>query len=252
MTQTTTPKQLFEHELQDVYYAARRSRRCCPKLASEATARDLSRAFESHLRETREQIKNLELVFSELGKSAKGEACPGIDGIKAEHDKFMQEESPTNDIRDLFLTGAAARTELRRAAYTGLISMARKLGEKEVVELLNKCREKEALKKVETISKKDPHADDQGERRRDEDEGPQRADRLAIGVGARRRPVHVRRRRVLHIGRESDEPVAQRLLEPLRRDHLALVGLVMAGGVSPAAAGTEAPSRARRTRSLRP
>ena len=128
-----------------------------PKLASEATARDLSRAFESHLRETREQIKNLELVFSELGKSAKGEACPGIDGIKAEHDKFMQEESPTNDIRDLFLTGAAARTEhYEIAAYTGLISMARKLGEKEVVELLNRNlrQEKEALKKVETISKK--------------------------------------------------------------------------------------------------
>jgi ferritin-like metal-binding protein YciE len=153
----TTPKQLFEHELQDVYYAERTIEKMLPKLASEATTRDLSRAFESHLKETREQIKNLELVFGELGKSAKGEACPGIDGIKAEHDKFMQEESPSNDIRDLFLTGAAARTEhYEIAAYNGLISMARKLGEKEVVELLNKNlrQEKDALKKVETISKK--------------------------------------------------------------------------------------------------
>ena len=157
MTQMTTPKQLFEHELQDVYYAERTIEKMLPKLASEATTRDLSRAFESHLKETREQIKNLERVFSELGKSAKGEACPGIDGIKAEHDKFMEEEQPTNDIRDLFLTGAAARTEhYEIAAYTGLISMARKLGEKEVVELLDKNlkQEKEALKKVETISKK--------------------------------------------------------------------------------------------------
>jgi ferritin-like metal-binding protein YciE len=155
--QMTTPKQLFEHELQDVYYAEKTIEKMLPKLASEATTRELSRAFESHLKETRDQIKNLERVFGELGKSAKGEACPGIDGIKAEHDKFMEEEQPSSDIRDLFLTGAAARTEhYEIAAYTGLISMARKLGEKQVVELLDKNlrQEKDALKKVETISKK--------------------------------------------------------------------------------------------------
>ena len=100
MTQMTTPKQLFEHELQDVYYAEKTIEKMLPKLASEATTRDLSRAFEAHLIETKEQIKNLERVFSKLGKSAKGEACPGIEGLKAEHDKFMQEESPTNDVRD--------------------------------------------------------------------------------------------------------------------------------------------------------
>ena len=152
----TTPEQLFEHELQDVYYAEKTIEKMLPKLAGEATTLELSRAFESHLKETREQIKNLERVFSELGKSAKGEACPGIDGIKAEHDKFMSEEEPSSDIRDLFLTGAAARTEhYEIAAYTGLISMARKLGEREVVELLDKNlrQEKEALKKVEKISK---------------------------------------------------------------------------------------------------
>jgi len=152
----TTPKQLFEHELQDVYYAEKTIEKMLPRLADEASTRELSRAFESHLVETREQIKNLERVFKELGKSAKGEACPGIDGIKAEHDKFMREEEPSSDIRDLFLTGAAARTEhYEIAAYTGLISMARKLGEKEVVELLDKNlrQEKEALKKVEKISK---------------------------------------------------------------------------------------------------
>jgi ferritin-like metal-binding protein YciE len=154
--QMTTPEQLFEHELQDVYYAEKTLEKVLPKLASEATTRDLSRAFETHLKETRQQIKNLERVFDELGKPAQGASCPGIDGIKAEHDKFMQEEEPTSDIRDLFLTGAAARTEhYEIAAYTGLISMARKMGEKQVVELLDKNlrQEKEALKKVETISK---------------------------------------------------------------------------------------------------
>ena len=58
---------------------------------------------------------------------------------------------------DAFLTGAAARAEhYEIAAYTGLVSQARALKEPEAVELLQKNlrQEKEALKKVETISKR--------------------------------------------------------------------------------------------------
>jgi ferritin-like metal-binding protein YciE len=111
MTQMTTPQQLFEHELQDIYYAERVISQMLPTLAREATSSKLTRAFEHHLKETRGQIENLEQVFSEIGKRAQGEQCPGIDGIKREHDMFMQEESPATEIRDMFLTGAAARNE---------------------------------------------------------------------------------------------------------------------------------------------
>ena len=58
---------------------------------------------------------------------------------------------------DAFLTGAAARAEhYEIAGYTGLVSQARALGEREAVQLLqeNLKQEKEALKKVETISKR--------------------------------------------------------------------------------------------------
>jgi hypothetical protein len=56
----------------------------------------------------------------------------------------------------MFLTGAAARTEhYEIAAYTGLVSKARTLGQTKAAKLLdeNLRQEKEALKKVETISK---------------------------------------------------------------------------------------------------
>jgi ferritin-like metal-binding protein YciE len=156
MGQMTTPEQLFEHELQDIYYAERMIVQMLPTLVREATSSELSKAFEHHLKETRGQIDNLEQVFSELGKRAQGEQCPGIEGIKREHDVFMQEESPATDVRDMFLTGAAARTEhYEIAAYTGLVAKARALGETEAAKLLNENlkQEKEALKKVESISK---------------------------------------------------------------------------------------------------
>jgi ferritin-like metal-binding protein YciE len=156
MAQMTTPKDLFEHELKDVYYAEKTIEKLLPKLASEASNAQLTRAFEIHLKETKQQIQNLEQVFSEIGKRAQGESCPGIDGIKAEHDKFIQEEQPTSSIRDMFLTGAASRTEhYEIAAYTGLVAQARTLGETKAAKLLseNLRQEKDALKKVETISK---------------------------------------------------------------------------------------------------
>lgn len=157
MPQVTTPKQLFKHELQDIYYAEKTLATTLPKLAQEATDPELTRAFTAHLKETQKHVSNLEKVFKHVGESPKAHPCPGIDGIKKEHDDFMKENTPSDEMRDAFLTGAGARTEhYEIAAYTGLVNQARALGEREAVALLqeNLKQEKEALKKIETISKR--------------------------------------------------------------------------------------------------
>jgi ferritin-like metal-binding protein YciE len=157
MSTVTTHEELFVHELQDVYYAEKALTKTLPTLAEEASDRELSRAFTSHLKETEQQIQNLEKVFEQIGESAKAHPCPGIEGIKKEHDDFMQESKPTPEITDAFLTGAGARAEhYEIAAYTGLVAKARALGEREAVGLLqeNLKQEKEALRKLETIEKR--------------------------------------------------------------------------------------------------
>jgi ferritin-like metal-binding protein YciE len=157
MPAVMSPQQLFVHELQDVYYAEKALTRTLPQLAQEASDSELTRAFTSHLKETEKHVANLEKVFRKIGKPAQAHPCPGIDGIKKEHDDFMRENQPPAAIRDSFLTGAAARTEhYEIAVYSGLVSKARALGEREAVQLLqeNLKEEKEALKKVESISKR--------------------------------------------------------------------------------------------------
>ncbi len=157
MAQVKSPEQLFEHELQDIYYAEKTLTTVLPKLANEASDRELSQAFTSHLKETQQQVKNLEKVFKQLGKSPKAQPCAGIEGIKKEHDDFVKENDTSAEMLDAFLTGAASRTEhYEIAAYTGLVGQARALKEREAVTLLqeNLKQEKEALKKVETISKR--------------------------------------------------------------------------------------------------
>jgi ferritin-like metal-binding protein YciE len=102
-------------------------------------------------------VKNLERAFEALGEPAKAEKCPGIEGIKKEHDEFVANESPSQEILDAFLTGAGARTEhYEIAAYEGLVTMAEATGEDEVARLLNENlkQEKQALRKMQTISKR--------------------------------------------------------------------------------------------------
>jgi ferritin-like metal-binding protein YciE len=153
----TSPKEFFVHELRDMYYAEKSLTTVLPKLAEEASDRELSQAFEHHLDQTKSHVTNLERVFEQLGQRPEGQPCPGIDGIKEEHDTFVKEHEPTAELMDVFLTGAAARAEhYEIAAYTGLVGQAKALGERQSAELLeeNLRQEKDALEKVESISKR--------------------------------------------------------------------------------------------------
>jgi ferritin-like metal-binding protein YciE len=156
-TKMSDPRELFLHELGDALYAERTLVKTLPKLQKEASDRELALGFQHHLDETQQHVKNLEQAFEMLGEKPTAEKCPGIEGIKQEHDDFVAEESPSQDVLDSFLTGAGARTEhYEIAAYEGLVTMAEAMEETEVVELLteNLEQEKTALKKLKTIAKR--------------------------------------------------------------------------------------------------
>ncbi len=157
MPEMKNPRDLFLHELGDILYAERVLVKALPTLQKEATDRELAAGFKSHLAETRQHVTNVEQAFKALGERPKAEQCPGIDGIKKEHDEFVTGESPSREVLDTFLTGAGARAEhYEIAAYDGLITAARAMKEREVVRLLseNLAQEKAALSKMKTISKR--------------------------------------------------------------------------------------------------
>jgi ferritin-like metal-binding protein YciE len=156
-TKMSDPRDLFLHELGDVLYAEKTLVKALPKLQEEASDEELASGFAHHLEETRQHVKNLEQAFEALGEPAKAEKCPGIEGIKKEHDDFVANESPTTEVLDAFLTGAGARTEhYEIAAYEGLVTMATAMGEEDVASLLNANleQEKAALAKMQTIGKR--------------------------------------------------------------------------------------------------
>jgi ferritin-like metal-binding protein YciE len=98
-------------------------------------------------------VRNVERVFELLDEEPSAEECLGFEGLKAEHEKLVEETSP--ELIDSVDLGAAARTEnYEIAAYEGLRRMAKALGEEQAVDLLdrNLKEEKEALRIVEKIA----------------------------------------------------------------------------------------------------
>ena len=150
MSQITNPRELFLHELGDILYVERAlANEVLPKLISEVQDTEFKEALEQHLEQTRGHMANLKQVFEELGEAPHAEQCIGFEGLKAEHDKLVEESSP--ELIDSVDLGAAARTEnYEIAAYEGLRRMAKAMGEDRAVDLLdtNLKEEKEALRLV--------------------------------------------------------------------------------------------------------
>jgi ferritin-like metal-binding protein YciE len=156
MAEITTPRKLFLHELGDVLYVEQKlADDVLPKLIGEVEDAELKKGLEKHLKETKQHVTNVEQVFDDMGEQPSAEKCIGFEGLKAEHDALVEKSAP--GLIDLVDAGAAARTEhYEIAAYEGLISMARALGERDAVDLLeeNLKQEKEALRAVESVAKR--------------------------------------------------------------------------------------------------
>ena len=128
---------LFLHTLKDIYFAENQIVKALPKMAKAADSKELARAFESHLAETKEQITRLEQVFKLLGKKPEGEKCPAIEGILEEGEDLMKEikDPDTRDAAMIAAAQAVEHYEINR--YGTLVSWGQLLDLPDAVKLLS-------------------------------------------------------------------------------------------------------------------
>lgn len=138
-----TLEDLYQHQLQDVYYAEQQITKALPRMIEKATDAQLRAGFELHLRETEGQIARLERVFSLEGHTPKGVTCPAIDGIIKEANEVAGEVDD-KAVLDAALTAAAQAVEhYEIARYGTLIAWARQLGHHESAALYAETLEEE-------------------------------------------------------------------------------------------------------------
>ena len=150
-----TPRELFVHELSDAMSAEQQILKMLPELQKEARHSELKQALKEHEQETKQQVKNLQAVFKQIGEQPEETTCYGVKGLADEH-KALHEENPSPQMLELANVSGAAKTEhYEMVMYTGLVQMAKDLGERDAAQLLqaNLDQEKAMAKRVEALAK---------------------------------------------------------------------------------------------------
>jgi len=150
-----TLKDLYLHELQDLYSAETQLVEALPKMAEAATSRNLAQAFEMHLSETNGHVKRLETILESHNASTSGAKCKGMEGLIKEGDEIGKAKG-NDEVRDAGLIGAAQRVEhYEMAGYGAARSHAEVLGDSEGAQALQATLDEEgaANKKLTALAK---------------------------------------------------------------------------------------------------
>ena len=136
-------KELFEHQLKDLYSAESQLIEALPKMAKNASDSNLKQAFEAHLEETKQQRKRLEEICEEIGIKPTGEKCKAMEGLIKEAEGFIN-EAEEDDVMDAGLIAEAQRVEhYEISGYGTAVRFAKELGHKEIAKKLQKTLDEE-------------------------------------------------------------------------------------------------------------
>ena len=145
---------LFVHTLKDIYYAENQIAKALPDMIEKATEPQLKQGFQTHLGETKNQIKRLEQVFKQHGVEIEGVDCPAIDGILEEADDIAGDIDDKQVLDAGLIAAAQAVEHYEITRYGTLVAWAKQPGREDCATLLqqNLDEEKAADKKLTAIA----------------------------------------------------------------------------------------------------
>ena len=138
-----TLRDLYIHELKDLYSAEKQLTKALPKMAKAASNEELVSGFEEHLQQTEQQIERLEQILEALGQNTRGDKCKGMEGLLEEGAKAMSEDA-SDEVRDAAIIVAAQKVEhYEIAGYGSVRTFAELLGEDDAARLLQETLDEE-------------------------------------------------------------------------------------------------------------
>jgi ferritin-like metal-binding protein YciE len=149
-----TMDDLFVHTLRDIYYAENQIVKALPEMIEKASDPQLKQGFQTHLGETKNQVKRLEEVFRLHGQEVSGVDCPAIDGIIEEAEEVAGEVEDKAVLDAALIAAAQAVEHYEITRYGTLIAWAKQLGRNDCANLLqqNLDEEKATDKKLTAMA----------------------------------------------------------------------------------------------------
>ena len=150
-----TLKDLYVHELKDLYSAENQLIKALPKMAKAAANEELAEGFKTHLDQTREHAARLERLLKGQSESTRGPQCKGMAGLIKEGQEMIDEDAE-DEVRDAGLISAAQRVEhYEIAGYGCARTYAELLGDKQGAKVLQQTLDEEGAtdKKLTKLAK---------------------------------------------------------------------------------------------------
>lgn len=112
-------------------------------MAENASDAKLKKAFEDHLKETKEHKKRLEEICKELDIDPDKETCKAMKGLIKEAEDFIKEVKD-KEVKDAGMIAEAQRVEhYEISGYGTAVRYAKELGHKEIAKKLQKTLDEE-------------------------------------------------------------------------------------------------------------
>jgi ferritin-like metal-binding protein YciE len=136
-------KDLFEHQLKDLYSAESQLIKALPKMQKKANDEKLKKAIEKHLEETKEHKERIKEICEELGIKPTGEECKAMKGLIEEAEHFLEEDAE-KDVRDAGIIAESQRVEhYEISGYGTVVRYAKELGHDDIAKKLQKTLDEE-------------------------------------------------------------------------------------------------------------
>ena len=134
---------LYIEQLRDLHSAERQIIEALPKMIKATKHPELRQAFESHLNQTKEQLRRLEQMGQRAKQRLEGHKCKGMEGLLEEGADTIKERADS-DVLDAALIAAAQRVEhYEMAGYGCARTYARLLGLDDDAKLLQQTLDEE-------------------------------------------------------------------------------------------------------------
>jgi ferritin-like metal-binding protein YciE len=134
---------LFHDTLKDIYFAEKAITKALPKMAKAANSKELRKAFQTHLEQTKGHVSRLERVFDILGKKPQAKTCEAINGIIKEGEEISHEYADSHALDAGLLAAAQAVEHYEISRYGTLKTWAKELNLDGAINLLNQTLDEE-------------------------------------------------------------------------------------------------------------
>jgi ferritin-like metal-binding protein YciE len=129
-------QELLTEELRDLYDAEKQLVRALPKVAKAVTDTELKEGILEHLEVTKNQVTRLEQVFELLGERAKSKPCKAMKGLIEEANEHISEHEKGSVLDSVLIIGSQKIEHYEIAGYGSVRAIAKSLGNREVLGLL--------------------------------------------------------------------------------------------------------------------